>query len=514
MSHPLPAKGGPSEHHPELSLLGVVLAPAVAVMNRLTYPWKFALISGLFVLPLALVLYLLLPEIRREVHFTTRELQGTAYLVRLRDLREHLAQACVLARTAVRSPPARPDLIRKHAVIDGDFQALADTDRELGPSLDTTWRFGVLETNWRALRKGQESGLDPANSVALHTELLEEVRELASHVGDSSNLILDPVLPTYYLTTAVLLELPAAVDLLTEGRLLIAELEPGRPLTAEERARFITLAGLLKTNLERTRKSLEVALRRDPGQGPRLALEKPVREYLDFLAAVPAALKKEAIDPSVCETALTHALAANSALLALVGVSSVAGVQSLLRHRVTHADAVADHAEGARHLPGSWPRRLAEARRIAQAAATLARLVWRGVVSASLPGRLERRGDDAQSLRPLQPGGSAPGMLGHQEAVLAAFLVVAVPAANDRLAWLALLRRRHDHRRVAWLSLALGVGGSQLAEGEHADAVDEQLHADRVLGPVDQPDRVGLLAADVHERQAVLPGRCRRLALH
>ena len=37
--------------------------PAIALMNRLTYPQKFLLISVLFILPLVLVMYLLLSEL-------------------------------------------------------------------------------------------------------------------------------------------------------------------------------------------------------------------------------------------------------------------------------------------------------------------------------------------------------------------------------------------------------------------------------------------------------------------
>ena len=46
---------------------GAVLAPARALMDRLTYPRKFALISVLFALPLAVVMYLLVSEINDRI---------------------------------------------------------------------------------------------------------------------------------------------------------------------------------------------------------------------------------------------------------------------------------------------------------------------------------------------------------------------------------------------------------------------------------------------------------------
>ena len=56
------------------------IAPAVAVMNRLTYPRKFALISLLFVTPLALVMGLLISEIDAQIGFARKEIQGIRYL--------------------------------------------------------------------------------------------------------------------------------------------------------------------------------------------------------------------------------------------------------------------------------------------------------------------------------------------------------------------------------------------------------------------------------------------------
>src|SRR4051794_36051881 len=57
-----------------------LFAPAVAVMNRLTYPRKFALVSLLFVTPLALVMGLLISEIDARIEFARKEIQGVRYV--------------------------------------------------------------------------------------------------------------------------------------------------------------------------------------------------------------------------------------------------------------------------------------------------------------------------------------------------------------------------------------------------------------------------------------------------
>ena len=72
------------------SRLQRLLAPAVALMNRLSYPRKFALISLLFVLPLALVMYILLSEIDDRIAFAGKETQGIRYLLPVRTLLQHV----------------------------------------------------------------------------------------------------------------------------------------------------------------------------------------------------------------------------------------------------------------------------------------------------------------------------------------------------------------------------------------------------------------------------------------
>lgn len=49
----------------------MLLSPAIAVMNRLKYPQKFALISLVFALPLALVMYFFISEINDRIELTS-----------------------------------------------------------------------------------------------------------------------------------------------------------------------------------------------------------------------------------------------------------------------------------------------------------------------------------------------------------------------------------------------------------------------------------------------------------
>lgn len=93
-------------------LVRVFLRPALFLMNRLRYPQKFVLISLLFALPLALVMYLLISEINGGIEFAQKEIQGDRYLRPLRQLLEHVAHSRLLAHDyAGGRVSLRPELI-------------------------------------------------------------------------------------------------------------------------------------------------------------------------------------------------------------------------------------------------------------------------------------------------------------------------------------------------------------------------------------------------------------------
>jgi len=92
---------------------------------------------------------------------------------------------------------------------------------------------------------------------------MADIRALISHVGDTSNLILDPDLDSYYLMDAVLLKLPEVEDLLAQIRFLGEDIIARKSLTAGAKAQLIVLAGLLKANSDATKKGVSIVLQRD-----------------------------------------------------------------------------------------------------------------------------------------------------------------------------------------------------------------------------------------------------------
>jgi len=254
-----------------------LFAPATALMNRLKYPQKFAVISLVFAVPLTLVTYFWVAEIDERIEFAQKEVHGTAYLRPLRSLLEHVPQHGMLAHglragwVAVR----RGDVLAKQREIDGDFERLAAADQRLGGVLGTTARLEAVRANWQDL-EAKLPALTVQDSDVLHRKLVADIRALTSHVGDTSNLILDPDLDSYYLMDAVLLKLPERQDLLARIRLIGADVVSRRAATAEERSQLTVLGGLVRANVEATRAGMATALRTTASGRLRRMLEPAV----------------------------------------------------------------------------------------------------------------------------------------------------------------------------------------------------------------------------------------------
>ena len=330
------------------TLNGALLAPARALVDRLKYPQKFALISLLFILPLAVVMYLLISEINGRIDYARKEIEGNLYLRPLRGLQEHLGQSRFLARAyAEGNTTLRPDLIRKQAEIDEDFAALETVENDYGASLKTAPKLGALQENWRFLKE-QTLHLVAADiqawaqgrgrrADALHEKLQTEVRDLMVHVGNTSNLIVDPDLDTYYLMDAVLLKLPEGANLLTQARMLGWGILQRKTSTAEERNEVARLAALLQSNLEQTRAGMGVAFRNNPAQDlkPRLgealqAYDAAVSDYLVALRTEIIESPSTTMNPAAYDALIQKAQTANISLCE----RNAAALGSLLQARI------------------------------------------------------------------------------------------------------------------------------------------------------------------------------------
>ncbi|HXU90433.1 MAG TPA: ATP-binding protein [Methylomirabilota bacterium] len=168
-----------------------LLAPAVILMQRLRTVHKFLLLSLLVAIPLGLLTALWLAELDRRLADARQELRGVEYLTALRAVLEPLAEADARATiTGGRNDRELGERIRAAAA------QVDAADRRIGRTLGTTDMWSALRP--RVVHEAISPGM-----------LIAETSALLNHVGDTSRLMLDPQLESYYLINAVVRRLPA-----------------------------------------------------------------------------------------------------------------------------------------------------------------------------------------------------------------------------------------------------------------------------------------------------------------
>ncbi|TAD83448.1 MAG: HAMP domain-containing protein [Oscillatoriales cyanobacterium] len=264
----------------------------IHLMNRLSYPQKFILIGFLFALPLTLVIYLLISEINSQVNFAQKEIYGNEYLRPLRQLRQHIPQLQLLDYQPLNTNLSRPEFRAElEATIDSNFQNLANTDSRLGNLLKSSEKMNKTYLTWQnfKLRRHQWS-LETYDF--LYQTLLANINKLAADVGDSSNLILDPDLDTYYLMDATLLKLPEIQKNLSEIRRISEKTSLNSNATQDDRTQYIALSVKLRELSEALEFNMNVAFINNPQQNLNPKLNNDLQSFIFLIYQLSKTLDK------------------------------------------------------------------------------------------------------------------------------------------------------------------------------------------------------------------------------
>ena len=316
----------------------MLLSPAIAVMNRLKYPQKFALISVLFLLPLAMVMYFFYSEINASIAFSRKELDGTRYLRPLKQLLGHAALHQIAAAADPQSAAAdRAMPEHSRAAIESDLETLAQAEADLGKRLTSTSRHEVITARWRLVRETPRP-THPAEFDATHGQFVAGIRDQFTHVGNTSNLILDPDLDSYYLMDAILLKLPEAADIARQLSVAAKRVSAKEEMLAvEERADLIRLASLLGSNLEAVKAGMAIAFANNPSMRLAPQLAEPLAQYVRTTEVLLGDLQRKLVQAGLSSDALnaldesvTTVLGANSSFWDRV----VADLDGLLQARI------------------------------------------------------------------------------------------------------------------------------------------------------------------------------------
>jgi methyl-accepting chemotaxis protein len=267
--------------------------------------------------------------------FSAKESTGVEYVVPLRQLAQQLANhrsAAAAVRAGARE--LQPEMAAAARGVDQAFGATTLTAPAYVTELAVDDRLERIRAEWRDL-EAVATRLPPAQGFARHSELLEAVRALISHVGDTSNLILDPDLDSFYLMEAVIVSLPPALEKLDRVRARGIDHAGLGALDDDARLELRILHNSIDELLERIRNGLAVSARENPAIAARFqpqfeAFAGHAHAFTDWVDQRLIAAAQPAVTPSELFALGTQAVDSGFALYdALTPV-----LTQLLRDRV------------------------------------------------------------------------------------------------------------------------------------------------------------------------------------
>lgn len=223
---------------------------------------KLSMICASFALPIAVLLYLMIAGINYNIRFAALEYQGGVYQRPLERLLQLIPDSQFLASRALdeKTPKLEELVLERAAAIDKSFADLEEADRRYGADLQFDdeglykrkrlhYRVATVKGEWENLKKSlADGGLSVKDSDEKHWHLNSDIRTMITHMGDTSFLILDPDLDTYYIMSATLLSLPQTQERIAHIRDEVWHMLKRGNLSQDQRIKVATYAALLKTS--------------------------------------------------------------------------------------------------------------------------------------------------------------------------------------------------------------------------------------------------------------------------
>lgn len=295
-------------------------------LNNLSIRSRMLLSVALFLGTLGHAMYSASTSIEANVTFAEQEKKGNAYqrpaaeilnkmgMLRIELAKERLGQGDAKSINGLR------DALASHMDMLGRAQKeltedLQFTDEGLKSRGRENLKFETMAGKWQSLAKTLASDAKGDHDADLAASLAD-IRGAIGHSGDTSNLILDPDLDSYYLMDVTLLALPQTLDRLSViGSTFLPRLDVGHAMTQDERTEAAVFARMLsEADVARIDGDMDTSLKEDKNfygvsvayqeNGPRLRNEYDAKNkvLIDILQDI-------AVGKSVSQSDFLSALA-------------------------------------------------------------------------------------------------------------------------------------------------------------------------------------------------------------
>jgi methyl-accepting chemotaxis protein len=182
--------------------------------KRVSISTKIFLIAASFAIPICVLLFLTVTNIQSNIDFAKLEEKGVQYQQPLEDLLQNIQNTQIAFNSG-----NKDQMSEKQRAIDDAFIRLENINNLIGADLQFTdeglakrgrdrQRVEYVKKDWERLSSMLAQSADQNEINTKFNQISSDLLTMIVHMGDTSNLILDPDLDSYYLMDATLQALP------------------------------------------------------------------------------------------------------------------------------------------------------------------------------------------------------------------------------------------------------------------------------------------------------------------
>jgi len=278
-----------------------IFTPAMLLMDRLKYPFKFGLIFIIVLIPLLVLSASLVNSFEEELDFLKNEHDGLSYIKLIRQPLEHMQQHRGMTATYHNGNASFKDrILAKRLDVDKHMIALTTVDKELGEAMKTQGKIAEIQQQWNAL-KANSLNMQLGESIKAHSKMIRDLLALMTYVADSSEITLDPYLDTYYLGASLVSTLPQLLENMGQARAVGSGVASNGSFTPKNFTRLSVLVNNIENAFTSLQAGMNAAFEHNPAVADKLkvgidANNKAVASMLSLMNN--QLLKAEAISVS------------------------------------------------------------------------------------------------------------------------------------------------------------------------------------------------------------------------
>ncbi len=179
---------------------------------------KLIFVVLLVAIPLVVSVYLLVSNQNESIAISQKEIHGVEFVLPVQHMAGSIAKHRGISSAVLNGgDELKSQLAPVVNSIENNIVEIDKLNELYGVELKTTDKWAVIKQKWNALKLSYQN-MDVKQNFSAHSDVINDVLALSTHIGDTSSLILDPDLDSFYLMDLIINKLPFLAEEIGKAR--------------------------------------------------------------------------------------------------------------------------------------------------------------------------------------------------------------------------------------------------------------------------------------------------------